>query len=159
MTLRLYFLSFLVPNIPTLYPCKASFPVGYFKGLTPETMGMDLLFWVLNRGVKPTRGSLEHEPAFWKSLKVSLGPRDLLPVVHDFPFIFVGWAPRLLPQIVPTSEAIAGRRNAPALASLFPGPVRGNWCLGDSGWGPVLGTLLFIALGLSDFYRPDFTVC
>lgn len=39
-------------------------------------------------GVEPTRGSLEHEPAFWKPLKVSLGPPDLLPVVHVFPFIF-----------------------------------------------------------------------
>lgn len=49
------------------------------------------------------------------------------------PLLFVGSAPRLLPQIVLTLEAIAGWRDAPALASLFPGPVHGNWCLGDSG--------------------------
>lgn len=38
MTLRLYFLSFLVPSIPTLYPCKA-FPCGIFQRSYPRNLG------------------------------------------------------------------------------------------------------------------------
>lgn len=139
MTLRQYFLSFLVLSTLQHFILARPFPVGYFKCLTTETLGMDLLFWLPSRGAEPTRDSLQHEPAFWKSLKVSWVLRTSFLLFKLSPLLLVGSAPCLLPQIVPTLEAIAGRRDAPALASLFPGPVHGNWCLGDSGWGACAG--------------------